>query len=315
VADEQKAPVAIRITRPYTTEQEFLEREFDTLTRTSVILLGAQPRPQGVVLRFEIVLKGGESVLRGEGRVVAHKEKAHAGEPGLTLRFTRLDARSKALVDRASALRDARAKASISSMSGPAVAVAIPVPPPAPSSDPIGSLLPESIPPPSSSGVDRAALRADAPSGLETSRKPGPPPLPPQMAAPPPSRRGPPPLPPSVPAPASGVPSSVSLEEIENTQVDASFHRHEAVAAPAPARAARAPSQAPRPPTKARTPPPPAVAARPRSQQPPPGGAGPSPRTVERPREREALLHRLRARGQALPASRVGEILTKRVAR
>ncbi len=332
MADEQKAPVAIRITRPYATEEEFLEREFDTLTRTSVILLGAQPRPQGVVLRFEIVLKGGESVLRGEGRVVAHKEKAHAGEPGLTLRFTRLDARSKALVDRASALRDARARASVSSMSGPAVAVAVPVavpvPPPAPSSDPVASLPPESIPAPSSSGVDRAAPRADAPAGLETSRKPGPPPLPPQVAAPPSSRRGPPPLPPSVTAPVSGAPSSVSLEEIENTQVDASFHRHEAAAPAAPVAAARAapsPSQAPRPPTKARTPPPPrpltpappVVAARPHSQ-PPPAGAGPSPRTartVERPREREALLHRLRARGQALPASRVGEILTKRVAR
>ena len=69
VADELKPPVAIRITRPYATEQEFLEREFDTLTHTSVILLGAQARPQGVVLRFEIVLEGrANPILRGEGR-------------------------------------------------------------------------------------------------------------------------------------------------------------------------------------------------------------------------------------------------------
>ncbi len=38
VTDEQKTPVAIRITRPYATEQEYLERELDTLTRTSVVL-------------------------------------------------------------------------------------------------------------------------------------------------------------------------------------------------------------------------------------------------------------------------------------
>lgn len=95
VADELKPPVAIRITRPYASEAEFLEREFDTLTHTSVVLLGAQARPQGVILRFEIVLKTGESILRGEGRVVGYKEKAHAGEAGLSLRFTRLDARSK----------------------------------------------------------------------------------------------------------------------------------------------------------------------------------------------------------------------------
>jgi hypothetical protein len=285
VADEQKAPVAIRITRPYATEQEFLEHELDTLTRTSVVLLGAQSRPQGVVLRFEIVLKGGESVLRGEGRVVAHKDRAHGGEPGLTLRFTRLDARSKGLVDRATAMRDARAKASISSMSMPAVAV--PQPPAPPPSLPVPSLPPESVPPPSS-------------SGLETSRKPGPPPLPTVVPAPPSSRRGPPPLPPSVAAPDSpdsAVPSSAILEEIESTQVDSSFHRHEAPAA-----------QAPRPPAKSRTPLPPPLPARARRSGAPAAG----PRTVERPREREALLHRLRARGQALPASRVGEILSKR---
>jgi hypothetical protein len=281
VADEQKAPVAIRITRPYATEQEFLEHELDTLTRTSVVLLGAQSRPQGVVLRFEIVLKGGESVLRGEGRVVAHKDRAHGGEPGLTLRFTRLDARSKGLVDRATAMRDARAKGSISAMSMPAVAV-----PSAAPSSPVPSLPPESVPPPSS-------------SGLETSRKPAPPSVPTVVPAPPSSRRGPPPLPPSVAAPVSVVPSasSASLEEIESTQVDSSFHLHEAAVA-----------QAPRPPAKARSLPPP-LPARARSGPP---AAGPSPRTVERPREREALLHRLRARGQALPASRVGEILSKR---
>lgn len=292
MADEQKAPVAIRITRPYATEQEFLEREFDTLTRTSVILLGAQARPQGVVLRFEIVLKGGESVLRGEGRVVAHKDKAHANEPGLTLRFTRLDARSKALVDRASAFREARAKGTISSMSMPAVAVPVAAPP-APTSSSPASLVPESMPPPSS-------------SRLETSRKPGPPPLPPhtsQAPAPPSSRRGPPPLP----------PSSVSGEEIENTQVDSSFHLHEAAPAAIPAQAA--PAKAPRPASKSRTPLPPPLPARARSHPPLPLAMGASPRTVERPAEREALLHRLRVRGRALPAARIGEILARRAAR
>ena len=46
-------PVAIRITRPQTTEDDFLEQEFDTLTHTSVMLLGAQPRPLGGRARFE----------------------------------------------------------------------------------------------------------------------------------------------------------------------------------------------------------------------------------------------------------------------
>jgi hypothetical protein len=101
-------PAAIRITRPYATEEEFLDRELDTLTRASITLLGAQSRPQGVVLRFELVLVSGIVLVRGEGRVVGFKANAFEGLGGLTLRFTRLDTKSKGLIDRAAALREQR---------------------------------------------------------------------------------------------------------------------------------------------------------------------------------------------------------------
>jgi hypothetical protein len=101
-------PVAVRVARPYATEDELLENELETLTRTSITLVGAQPRPQGLVLRFELVLSSGQVLVRGEGRVVGYKPNVHYGMGGLTLRFTRLDTRSKALVDRAAALRDRR---------------------------------------------------------------------------------------------------------------------------------------------------------------------------------------------------------------
>jgi hypothetical protein len=110
VADEQNLPVAIRVARPYGTEDELLHSELETLTRTSITLLGAQSRPPGLVLRFELVLSTGQTLLRGEGRVVGYKSGggAHDGMGGLTLRFTRLDSRSKALVDKAAALREQR---------------------------------------------------------------------------------------------------------------------------------------------------------------------------------------------------------------
>ncbi len=110
MADEARPPVAIRVVRPHSSEQEFLDRELDTLTKTTVVLLGAQPKPQGVILRFEVALATGEPLLRGEGRVVGVKPASGGHEAGLTLRFTRLDARSKALVDRAAAMREARAR-------------------------------------------------------------------------------------------------------------------------------------------------------------------------------------------------------------
>jgi molecular chaperone DnaK len=317
VADEQKTPVAIRITRPYATEQEYLEREFDTLTRTSVILLGAQARPQGVVLRFEIVLKNGDSMLRGEGRVVGFKEKAYAGEPGLSLRFTRLDARSKALVDRAATMRDARVRASTSLMGMPAVVVPPAVPHPAASSE-------DSIPAPSSSSVD-------------TSRRPPQSPLPP-VPPPPSSRRAPPPLPEWARSQLPPPPESSATEiEIESTQVDANFNRAEppsirfdespvppplppSLPPPLPAAASRASSmRPPRPPTPPRAfvPPTPAPAKVAGARPAPPANrsTGTAARDLAPPPDRDALLVRLRARARSLPAARVNEILAKRAAR
>jgi hypothetical protein len=166
--------VAIRIARPQATEDEFLEQELDTITRTGVTLLGAQPRPQGVVLRFEIVLASGTIVLRGEGRVVAFKPNAHQGLGGLTLRFTRLDSKSKALVDKANAVRESR-RPSLHppppSSRPPPVADMSPAPPPVvvsrvpplpavlpPEPSPVPPILaPPPPPPPARSSASKAA--------------------------------------------------------------------------------------------------------------------------------------------------------------
>jgi hypothetical protein len=53
--------------------------------------------------------------MRGEGRVVGHKPNAFGDSPGLTLRFTRLDTRTKALVDKAAALRDEKTRVALGS--------------------------------------------------------------------------------------------------------------------------------------------------------------------------------------------------------
>lgn len=113
MAENPRQPVAVRIVRPYDTEEAFLESELETVGKTSVILIGAHARPQGVILRFEVTLQSGAIVLRGEGRVLQHKESAFRGQAGLALRFTRLDPKSKALVDRAAAIREARLSGSM----------------------------------------------------------------------------------------------------------------------------------------------------------------------------------------------------------
>lgn len=149
-----KPPVAIRITRPYQSEDDFLAAELDTISRTGVVLVGAQQRPEGVVLRFELTLANGAPLLRGEGRVIGYKPNVVGSEGGLALRFTRLDSKSKGLVDRVGAMREQRRSLvpppppSARQVDGPAqrdVAdgkvdePAPPPPPPTPAPDPLAS--------------------------------------------------------------------------------------------------------------------------------------------------------------------------------
>jgi len=101
-------PVAVRITRPFADTDALLAAEASAFTRTGVVLLGAPNKPSGVVLRFEVCLQDGTPVMRGEGRVVGYRA-ANADEEGaLMLRFTRLDVKSKDLLDRAVAMREER---------------------------------------------------------------------------------------------------------------------------------------------------------------------------------------------------------------
>lgn len=152
VADDPRPLVAVRVARPFATEDELFEHEPETLSRTSITLLGAQSRPQGVVLRFELVLSSGQVVVRGEGRVVGYKMRTEDGLGALTLRFTRLDLRSKALVDKAASLRDRRRSASpfgVEDMAPPSFSPPAPFPPSASFVPPASVVPPPSFEPPS----------------------------------------------------------------------------------------------------------------------------------------------------------------------
>ncbi len=103
--NEASRPVAVRVIRPYLSEDEYLAKEGDSITKTTIELIGAHSRPTGVILRFEVTLQSGKTLIRGEGRVTQFHERSREEQPSLSLRFTKLDAKSKALVDRAVAMR------------------------------------------------------------------------------------------------------------------------------------------------------------------------------------------------------------------
>jgi len=298
VAEEARPPFAIRITRPYETEEEFLAKELDTLSRTSITLLGAQQRPQGVVLRFELALASGAPLVRGEGRVLTFKENALDGAPGLILRFTRLDSKSKSLVDRAAALRDARTRPS---MLPPQPAVARPAsvrPPPArPVADsaPVLTPSPPIVLSPSpaarreegelSLALDLESTHAEAPRA-KRSERPAPISRPPSVRPPSLSRvpiPGPPPLP---------------EKELEATRAEA----------PTAKRSERPPASTPPPAA-------PAVVAQARAPEPERSRpAVPAP-VATPPADRASALDRLRARAQGLDAAGVANVLEQGRAR
>jgi hypothetical protein len=143
VTADARPPPAIRITRPYATEEEFLDRELETLSRTGVTLIGAQPRAEGVVLRFELTLSTGQVLVRGEGRVIGYKAGTQPGTGGLSVRFTRLDVRSKALIDKAALLRDQRRQ----SLRPGSLSPSFPPPPPVRGSTPPPPRTRPSVPP------------------------------------------------------------------------------------------------------------------------------------------------------------------------
>ncbi|HEX9295488.1 MAG TPA: hypothetical protein VF881_06620 [Polyangiaceae bacterium] len=99
-------PPTLRITRPYSSEAEFVDGDFAWIGRTTIVLPDVEARTAGELVRFEIILRQGAPVFRGEGHVVGYHASESGRPPGLEIRFTRIDARSKLIVDK---VRDRRA--------------------------------------------------------------------------------------------------------------------------------------------------------------------------------------------------------------
>jgi len=93
-------PIPLRIKLPYGSEAEFVERYGSNVARGGIFVATRALKPEGTLIGFEFVLANGERLLRGEAVVVKAQVDEGGQRAGMTLRFTRLDAASKALVDR-----------------------------------------------------------------------------------------------------------------------------------------------------------------------------------------------------------------------
>lgn len=131
MSDEK--PIGVRVQRPYATREEYLDAEADLLGRSQLTLVGTKPRAPGTLLRFEIVLLSGEPVIRAEGRVVGPRE--FGAEAGLQVKLTRIDNRTKAILEEAAQRKTAhgspaRNSSQANTASPPPAAAPLPLPVP-----------------------------------------------------------------------------------------------------------------------------------------------------------------------------------------
>lgn len=120
----------LRIRLPYTTEEEFIDKYGSNVARGGVFVATRAMKPEGTGLAFEFVLADGARLLRGEGVVVKAQVDAVGGRTGMTVRFVKLDAASKALIDRVVARRSGVAELHAPAQSPSPPLAPAPAPPP-----------------------------------------------------------------------------------------------------------------------------------------------------------------------------------------
>lgn len=103
-ADPKKVPLRIRL--PFASEAEFVERYGVHVARGGIFIATKATKPEGTLLSFELVLADGSRLMRGEGTVQKVTLDEAPGKSGMLVRFARIDARTKALIDRIVAARE-----------------------------------------------------------------------------------------------------------------------------------------------------------------------------------------------------------------
>ena len=99
--------VPLRIRLPYSAESEFVARYGSNVSRGGIFIATRSLKSEGTPLAFELLLKTGVVLLRGEAVVAKTQVDSGGGRSGMTLRFVRLDGPSRAVVERVLAERGA----------------------------------------------------------------------------------------------------------------------------------------------------------------------------------------------------------------
>ncbi len=105
---DKRAPVALKVRFKSATLDEFVEQYAQDISRGGAFIKSKKPMAVGTLLKFEFRLQDDSSVIRGVGRVVWQRPREQADAehpPGMGIKFIKMDAESRALVERIVARR------------------------------------------------------------------------------------------------------------------------------------------------------------------------------------------------------------------
>ncbi len=105
---DKREPLRIRL--PFATEEEFIEKYGQHVARGGIFIATKGAKPEGTLVSFDLILTDGTKLMRGEGSVQKVSTDEQPGRSGMLVRFERVDARTKALIDRIIAVRAGVAK-------------------------------------------------------------------------------------------------------------------------------------------------------------------------------------------------------------
>jgi molecular chaperone DnaK len=95
--EPKKLPLRVKL--PFASESEFIDRYGLHVARGGIFIATRAPKPEGTALSFELVLADGTRLMRGEGVVQTVSSDHQPGRSGMLVRLTRIDAKTKALID------------------------------------------------------------------------------------------------------------------------------------------------------------------------------------------------------------------------
>jgi uncharacterized protein (TIGR02266 family) len=100
---DRRAPVALKVRYKSATVNEFLEQYSEDISRGGTFIKSKKPMAVGTLLKFELQLQDESRLIHGVGRVVWKREAEEASEgnpPGMGIKFIKMDADSRALVQK-----------------------------------------------------------------------------------------------------------------------------------------------------------------------------------------------------------------------